>query len=118
MGNWFCVSSDVCANKCSNGKVYLNGMISNESTQIEHESLPTGTMFIMPEQWRPVERTLLDLKEEKANYNMNMDPFDQLNLYGKKDKIEILPDGNVNLIGGATGWFVNLAGCCYRSASS
>merc|ERR1712113_421802 len=48
VNNWFCVSSDVSANKC-NDKVYFNGMISNESTQIEHESLPPGTMFIMPE---------------------------------------------------------------------
>merc|ERR1712228_450997 len=113
--NWFCVSSDVSANKCSNDKIYFNGMISNESTQIEHESLPPGTMFIMPTEWRPSQRTIYDLKEDKANYNVYMDPFMEIDLSGKTDKIEILPDGKVNLIGGATGWFVNLTGCWYKT---
>ena len=114
VNDWFCVSSDVSATKCDD-KVYFNGMISNASTQMEHESLPPGTMFIMPTDWRPSQRTIYDLKEDKANYNVYMDPFMEIDLSGKTDKIEILPDGQVNLIGGATGWFLNLTGCWYST---
>ena len=105
---WFAVSSDVQANKCGD-RVYFNGMISNGSTQMDHESLPPGTMFEMPNGWRPLDRAIYDLKDNKSNYNLYLE-FD---LADKTDKIEILPNGEVNLIGGSIGWFINLTGCWY-----
>ena len=105
---WFPVSSDVQANKCGD-RVYFNGMVSNGSTQMEHESLPPGTMFVMPMDWRPRQKSIYDLKDNKSNYNLYLE-FD---LADKTDKLEIQPNGEVNLIGGSTGWFINLTGCWY-----
>eukprot|EP01083_Nonionella_stella_P089235 248944_1 len=72
VNNWFSVSQDVCANKC-NKNVYFNGIISHLSTQRDHEPLPPGTMLVMPENWRPKQRTIYDLKDNKSNYNLYME---------------------------------------------
>eukprot|EP01083_Nonionella_stella_P024424 67432_1 len=112
VNNWFSVSQDVSANKC-NKNVYFNGIISHLSTQRDHEPLPPGTMLIMPENWRPKQRTIYDLKDNKSNYNLYM----EMDLTDKTDKIEILPSGEVNLMGRSTGWFINLSGCCYEHTS-
>ena len=115
VNDWLSVSNDVSANKCDDNKVYFTGLISNVATQREHESLPQGTMFIMPQNFRPKEKIIHDLKDTKANYKMYMEPNKQDDGYeNQTDKIEVLPSGNVNLIGASTGWFINLSGLCYN----
>ena len=110
VNNWFSCSSDLSANKCQDNNVYFTGLITNASTQTEHESLPSGTMFVMPEDFRPNQRVIHNLKDNKSNYNIYMEQ----EVKNTADTIEILPNGEVNLMNTVTGWFINLSGVNYQ----